>query len=40
VRGADGIKEISDSSVTNSNAKEWRRPTSGFNPYILVYVKQ
>jgi len=40
VRGADGIKEISDSSVTNSNAKEWRRPTSGFNPYILVYIKQ
>jgi ubiquitin C-terminal hydrolase len=40
VRGADGIKEISDSSVSNSNAKEWRRPTSGFNPYILVYVKQ
>jgi ubiquitin C-terminal hydrolase len=40
VRSADGIKEISDSSVTNSNAKEWRRPTSGFNPYILVYVKQ
>ncbi|KAG9649337.1 cysteine proteinase, partial [Aureobasidium melanogenum] len=40
VRGADGIKEISDSSVSNSNAKEWRRPTSGFNPYILVYIKQ
>lgn len=40
VRGADGIKEISDSSVSNSNTKEWRRPTSGFNPYILVYIKQ
>ncbi|KAI4743076.1 cysteine proteinase [Aureobasidium sp. EXF-12298] len=40
VKGADGVKEISDSSVSNSNAKEWRRPTSGFNPYILVYIKQ
>ncbi|KAK6001366.1 hypothetical protein QM012_002697 [Aureobasidium pullulans] len=40
VRGTDGIKEISDSSVSSSNAKEWRRPTSGFNPYILVYIKQ
>ncbi|KAI4718825.1 cysteine proteinase [Aureobasidium sp. EXF-10727] len=40
IRGADGIKEISDSSVSNSNAKEWKKPTSGFNPYILVYIKQ
>ncbi|KAI5197595.1 cysteine proteinase [Aureobasidium subglaciale] len=40
VRSADGIKEISDSSVQNSSAKEWRRPTSGFDPYILVYIKQ
>ncbi|KAH0363659.1 cysteine proteinase, partial [Aureobasidium melanogenum] len=40
IRGPDGIKEISDSSVSPSNAKEWRRPTSGFNPYILVYIKQ
>ncbi|KAI5262638.1 cysteine proteinase [Aureobasidium subglaciale] len=40
VRSADGIKEISDSSVQSSSAKEWRRPTSGFDPYILVYIKQ
>jgi ubiquitin C-terminal hydrolase len=40
VRGPDGIKDISDSHVSNTTSKEWTKPTSGFNPYILVYVKQ
>lgn len=40
VRGPDGIKDISDDSVSNTSAKEWRKPSSGFNPYILVYIKQ
>ncbi|THX04008.1 cysteine proteinase [Aureobasidium pullulans] len=40
VRGADGIKEISDDTIMNSSPREWKRPTTNFNPYILVYIKQ
>jgi len=40
VRGADGIKEISDDTIMNSTPREWKRPTTNFNPYILVYIKQ
>ncbi|GAB7352975.1 hypothetical protein MBLNU459_g3543t1 [Dothideomycetes sp. NU459] len=40
VSGADGVKEISDSDVQSVSASALRKPTGGFNPYILVYIKE
>jgi len=39
VRGPTGIKEISDSSVRSVSEHEWKNP-GGFDPYILLYLKQ
>ena len=39
VRGPDGIRRISDESVSRAADNEWRNPR-GFAPYILLYSKQ